>query len=298
MKAIGAFLGLSVAGVLMVVVIAVSVLFPSLAPPGATTTVNCTASTSTGKLSAAQVASVAYSAGWRGADLTIAVAITMPESGADTTAVQQGQPAATTGWGLWQITPGNSGLLDAMANAKAAFAKYQAAHGFTPWTTFVGGQYLAWMGWAAAGVANMSSAGISCQKLPQSAVQDDVAGAAAGKVVTEATPPGLPATFDSYPGGQCTYYVALHHPVPPYLGNAATWWQTGPQKGMQTSPTPQDGWVVVYGAGGGYSADGHVAIVIQVDSPTTFDIEEMNYLGTWVIDQRTSSMRDVEGFLN
>lgn len=48
--------------------------------------------------------------------------------------MQQGQPYATTGWGLWQITPGNSEpqagtdaqLLDPNANAKAAVAKYNS----------------------------------------------------------------------------------------------------------------------------------------------------------------------------
>lgn len=266
---------------------------------GATTT-RCTvqSSTATGKLSAAQVASFAYAAGWRGTDLTIAVAITMPESGADTTAVQQGQPAATTGWGLWQITPGNSGLLDPAKNAAAAFAKYRASHGFSPWTTFVGGQYLPFMPWAADGVAHMSTVGLSCQASPtQSAVQDDIANATVGKVVIEQTPPALPGTFDSYPWGQCTYWVALHFPVPPYLGNAADWWPNAAAKGLPETQTPTAGSVVVYGSGGGYSSDGHVAYVIQVDSPTTFDVSEMNYVGVGIVDERTSTMEDVLGFI-
>lgn len=35
--------------------------------------------------------------------------------------------AATQGWGLWQITPGDATLTDPMANAKAAVAKFNAA---------------------------------------------------------------------------------------------------------------------------------------------------------------------------
>lgn len=299
MKTAGVLLALAAGAVLMVVVISVSVLFPSIGSSASTTTTSCTTSTATGKLSAAQVASFAYAAGWRGSDLQVAVAITMPESGADTTAVQQGQPAETTGWGLWQLTPGAQADLDPTVNASGAYAKYQAAGDkFSPWTTFTGGEYLPWMGWAAAGIANMSSAGLTCQTLPTSSAQLDAAAGQQGQVVQEATPPGLPASFDSYPEGQCTYWVALHVPVPPYLGNASQWWTTGPPKGMKTRSTPEVGSVVVYGDGNGYSADGHVALVIQVDSPTTFDVSEMNYLGLGIVDERTSSTADVLGFLS
>jgi hypothetical protein len=71
----------------------------------------------------------------------IAAAIAMAESGGDNVK-QQGQPAATTGWGIWQITPGDSSLLDPTTNAKAAVAKYKAAgNTFQPWTTFTSGKY-------------------------------------------------------------------------------------------------------------------------------------------------------------
>lgn len=84
----------------------------------------------------------------------IAAAITFAESGNDPGVIQQGQPYGTTGWGLWQITPGNSepqfgidnSLLSAQANANAAVAKYKSAgDSFTPWTTFTGGQYLKYL---------------------------------------------------------------------------------------------------------------------------------------------------------
>jgi hypothetical protein len=84
----------------------------------------------------------------------IAGAITGPESGFNPLAVQQGQPYATTGWGAWQITPGNSepqfgvdrALLNWHTNALAAVAKYRGAGGsFLPWTTFVDGAYLNFM---------------------------------------------------------------------------------------------------------------------------------------------------------
>ena len=96
-------------------------------------------------LDPSQVAQYAYRAGFRGADLAVAVALVYPESGGDPGAIQKGQPAATTGWGLWQITPGGPELLDPQANANAAFAKYKAANGFSPWTTYTDGKYARWL---------------------------------------------------------------------------------------------------------------------------------------------------------
>src|ERR1035437_3547867 len=74
--------------------------------------------------------------------------IAFMESGGNYLSVQQGQPYATTGWGLWQITPGNSEpqvgtdnqLLDQNLNAHAALAKF-ASQGIGAWAGDpVGGQ--------------------------------------------------------------------------------------------------------------------------------------------------------------
>lgn len=62
--------------------------------------------------------------------------------------VQQGQPYASTGWGLWQITPGDSypsigtdnALLNPQVNAEAAVAKYKS-QGLGAWTTYQSGAY-------------------------------------------------------------------------------------------------------------------------------------------------------------
>jgi hypothetical protein len=54
-------------------------------------------------------------------------AVAYGESGGVPVNTQKGQPAATTGWGLWQITPGDASLNDPMANAKAAVAKFNGA---------------------------------------------------------------------------------------------------------------------------------------------------------------------------
>lgn len=104
-----------------------------------------------GTLSATQIEGYWERAGGPGGQVAnIAQAITAPESGRRPGAVQQGQPYATTGWGLWQITPGNSEpqagvdaqLLNPLNNAEAAVAKYtQAGFSFRPWTTYDNGLY-------------------------------------------------------------------------------------------------------------------------------------------------------------
>lgn len=80
-----------------------------------------------------------------------AAAIALAESSGEYGSIQQGQLYKTTGWGLWQITPGNSvpqvgtdqALLDPAVNAQAAVAKYEAAgNSFKPWTTYTSGKYL------------------------------------------------------------------------------------------------------------------------------------------------------------
>lgn len=107
-----------------------------------------------------QVAAVALKGGFPPGPAVVAVAITPCESGRNSTVVQAGQPYSTTGWGLWQITPGNSvpqfgiddALLDPLNNAKAAHFKWAGAGGFSPWTTFEDGCYSANMAAAEAAV--------------------------------------------------------------------------------------------------------------------------------------------------
>jgi Lysozyme like domain len=112
-------------------------------------------------LSPTQIAAVARQAGWPAGDAIIAVAITNPESSRNSSAIQQGVPYSAQGWGLWQITPGDSEpqfgidnqLLDPLNNARAAWAKFQTQGGFRPWTTYTSGKYLPFVPAAEAGVA-------------------------------------------------------------------------------------------------------------------------------------------------
>ena len=61
---------------------------------------------------------------------------------------------------------------------------------------------------------------------------------------------------------------------------------------------PRVGALVVFGPGNGYSGFGHVAYVVAVQSGTSFTIDEGNFLGLGVIDQRQIwSLYDVEAFI-
>jgi hypothetical protein len=96
-----------------------------------------------------------------------AEAITGAESSFEPGIIQAGQPYSTTGWGLWQITPGNSvpaygedyQLLDPWNNAEAAVAKFDAAGGFSPWTTFDDGAYEGFLGDTSTPNTNLSDPG-------------------------------------------------------------------------------------------------------------------------------------------
>lgn len=116
-----------------------------------------------------QLAALALRAGWKPADAAVAVSITEPESGRDDSAIQANQPYATTGWGLWQITPGDSepqfgidnAMLNPWNNARAAYAKWSEHDDFGPWTTWTKGlnqPYLPDAEEAVAKVAKLSKA--------------------------------------------------------------------------------------------------------------------------------------------
>lgn len=99
----------------------------------------------------AQLESFAIQGGFPAALAPTMAAIAMAES-SGVNQIQQGQPYSTTGWGLWQITPGNSvpqfgtdqQLLNPVANAQAAHAKW-VGQGLHAWTTYTSGAYLQFM---------------------------------------------------------------------------------------------------------------------------------------------------------
>lgn len=144
-------------------------------------------------LSWQQVAAVAIKAGFPPGPAVIAVAITEPESGRNATIVQRGMPYAQTGWGLWQITPGNSEpqygidgkLLDPYWNARAAWQKWSDAGGFGPWTTFTHGLEQPWLPEAETAVSAVTH-------LSTAALDALVGESRAGGHLAETTPTGVP----------------------------------------------------------------------------------------------------------
>lgn len=86
------------------------------------------------------------------------------------------------------------------------------------------------------------------------------------------------ATFDasSYPVGECTWGVKSQLSwVGPYWGDAKHWIASAAAEGFRTGSTPQVGAIAVW-TGGYY---GHVAVVTAVESSTSIQVVESNYMG-------------------
>jgi murein DD-endopeptidase MepM/ murein hydrolase activator NlpD len=75
----------------------------------------------------------------------IAGAVGMAESGGDASIVN-----GIGATGLMQIYPAEPGSLDPATNMRQAVRKYTEAHGWSPWETYTNGDYLKYMGKAAA----------------------------------------------------------------------------------------------------------------------------------------------------
>jgi len=102
---------------------------------------------------------------------------------------------------------------------------------------------------------------------------------------------------DTFPYGQCTYYVASRRNVT-WGGNAWEWWYAA--AGIRPEGhVPVEGAIVVFDGGW----DGHVAYVEHVNLDGSFIVSEMNYYadgGGWGrVDRRTVQDDDplIEGFI-
>ena len=102
----------------------------------------------------------------------------------------------------------------------------------------------------------------------------------------------------SYTYGDCTDGMKRMFPeLPDDLGNAKEWADNARARGLPVISAPAPNTIVVYGAGQGYNEFGHVAAVESVNADGTFLVREMNFSGWNVWDERTSSMKDVIGFI-
>lgn len=113
---------------------------------------------SLGGLDPYTLVTLAQNAGFAGADLPVAVAIALAESGGNPndynpeTAASGGTPQGQGSYGLWQIYlkkhPEFAGvnLYDPQTNANAAYLIYsKAGNSFQPWSTYKYGQYQAFL---------------------------------------------------------------------------------------------------------------------------------------------------------
>jgi surface antigen len=129
------------------------------------------------------------------------------------------------------------------------------------------------------------------------------AGAEEGTILqTYSAPTGGYATNpDSYPWGQCTWYVATQTDVPwAPAGNADQWVSEDISTGAYGwGSTPRADSMVIFDPGGAYDPYfGHVAWVVAVVSPTTFIVREGNFLGLGMVDEREIyTLQGVEGFI-
>ena len=124
------------------------------------------------KLSPERIARHAHEAGFRGQDLTIAVAVALAESGGDPRAHNATPP--DNSYGLWQINmlgsmgparrrefglESNRELFDPAENARAANKISGDGRSWTPWTTYTSGAYKRHLDEARQGVEAMKRGG-------------------------------------------------------------------------------------------------------------------------------------------
>lgn len=97
-------------------------------------------------MNAQEIASVAYSAGFRGGSLAVAVAVALAESGGDPSATHRNSNGSTDR-GLWQINSVHSQydaarlLSDPAYNARAAFEISGGGANFRPWAAYTNLSY-------------------------------------------------------------------------------------------------------------------------------------------------------------
>ncbi len=118
-------------------------------------------------------------------------------------------------------------------------------------------------------------------------------------VMAEPGVPSVPSSHgaDTFPYGQCTWYVASRRDVT-WGGNAINWWWSAAHIRPE-GHVPVQGSIAVFRG----TWDGHVAYVEHVNVDGTFQIAEMNYWangGGWGrVDHRTISVHDwsIVGFI-
>ena len=93
---------------------------------------------------------------------------------------------------------------------------------------------------------------------------------------TVASRPTYSSSASSYPVGECTWGAKVLAPwAGDYWGNGAQWAASAAAAGFRTGSQPQVGAIACWNDGG----YGHVAVVTAVQSTTSIQVSESNYLG-------------------
>ena len=125
---------------------------------------------------------------------------------------------------------------------------------------------------AAAQTPAATPAAAQTQAAPQPAVQTQ---AAAAPVATTSRPT-YSTSASSYPVGECTWGAKTLAPwAGDYWGNGGQWAASAAADGFRTGSQPQVGAIACWNDGG----YGHVAVVTAVQSTTSIQVSESNYLG-------------------
>lgn len=103
-----------------------------------------------------------------------------------------------------------------------------------------------------------------------------------GKHLQQGGPNPGGSSYNIYPEGQCTYYVATRITIP-WNGDAWSWYGSAGSWGWVVGSVPRQGAIMVTWEDPEF---GHVAYVEHVYNDGSWLVSEMNYLGEGVIDQR------------
>ena len=125
---------------------------------------------------------------------------------------------------------------------------------------------------AAAQTPAATPATAQTQAAPQPAVQTQ---AVAAPVATTSRP-NYSSSASSYPVGECTWGAKVLAPwAGNFWGNGGQWAASAAADGFRTGSQPQVGAIACWNDGG----YGHVAVVTAVQSTTSIQVSESNYLG-------------------
>lgn len=134
-----------------------------------------------------------------------------------------------------------------------------------------------------------ASANTTLQAQVQAAAQTPAASGAPAAQATQATTqtvaatpvattsrPAYSSSASSYPVGECTWGAKVLAPwAGDYWGNGGQWAASAAAAGFRTGSQPQVGAIACWNDGG----YGHVAVVTAVQSTTSIQVSESNYLG-------------------